>query len=154
MATIHSNTPAGPQCGSGFLSLEQGFPYSGWISKGRRAEAGSLNLKYKVTEMPTTGYHSRTKRNIIDSDGTVIFTHGPLTGGSSLTRKLAQEQGRPWLHINLNQCSVDGAVKEAMIRSNDVEILNVAGRPASKDLEIYDKVFQIISGFINASIFN
>ena len=64
--------------------------------------------------MPTNRYPPRTRQNIIDSDGTVIFTHGKLTGGSALTRKLAIEQKRSWLHLDMNEHAVDAAVKNLL----------------------------------------
>jgi hypothetical protein len=36
--------------------------------------------------MGTIIYAKRTEQNILDSDGTVIFTFGKLTGGSELAR--------------------------------------------------------------------
>jgi hypothetical protein len=45
--------------------------------------------------MPTESYPKRTEQNVIDSDGTVIFTHGKLSGGSDLTRKFAIKHGKP-----------------------------------------------------------
>ncbi len=59
------------------------IPYGGWIPKGRLTEDGPLPAKYHLQEMPTPSYPKRTAQNVIDSDGTVIFTHGALTGGSS-----------------------------------------------------------------------
>lgn len=80
-------------------AVENGFPYGGWVPKGRKTEAGPLDLKYKVKEMSRGGYPERTEKNVVDSDGTVIFTHGRLSGGSDLTRKFAIKHGKPWVHV-------------------------------------------------------
>ena len=38
-------------------------PYSGWIPKGRRTEAGTLDAKYTaMQEMPTDDYRKRTRQ--------------------------------------------------------------------------------------------
>jgi hypothetical protein len=150
---IQSGLQRGADIAGVDAAISLGFPYGGWVPKGRRTEAGPLEPKYSVTEMPTTGYPPRTKQNIIDSNGTVIFTHGALSGGSSLTKRLADEQKKPWLHIDLNKYSIDAAVNalSRWINSNGIEVLNVAGKSASKDPYIYDKVFQIISVVIKES---
>jgi hypothetical protein len=90
--------------------------------------------------MATDSYPARTEKNVLDSDGTVIFTHGLLTSGSKLTQRLAKQHGnRPCLHIDLNQIPDYHAVflvREWMYE-NDVEVLNVAGSRASKDPLVY-----------------
>ena len=53
-----------------------GVPYGGWVSKGRKTEAGPLPSRYIVQEMPTSYYPKRIEQNVIDPDGTAIFTHG------------------------------------------------------------------------------
>jgi len=69
------------------LDFAIGFdiPHGGWIPKGRKTEDGVLPDKYKLKEMPTASYPKRTEKNVLDSDGTLILSHGKLTGGSALT---------------------------------------------------------------------
>jgi hypothetical protein len=85
------------------VAIEYGIPHGGWIPKGRKTEDGILPDKYKLQEMPTTSYPKRTEQNVIDSDGTLILTHGKLTGGSALTLKMAKKRDRQWLHVDLTQ---------------------------------------------------
>jgi hypothetical protein len=82
-------------------AINHAIPHGGWIPKGRLTEDGPLPAKYQLQEMPTASYPKRTAQNVIDSDGTVIFTHGTLIGGSALTRKIALQRGKPVLHIDL-----------------------------------------------------
>jgi len=128
-------------------AISYDFPYGGWVPKGRRTEAGPLPEKYLVQEMPTKGYPKRTEQNVVDSDGTVIFVHGKLSGGSDLTRKLAEKHKKPWLHLDMLENSVESAADTLLAWSDrmGVEVLNVAGRSASKDSHIYAVVFQVIS---------
>lgn len=82
-------------------AIETNFPYGGWLPKSRLTEKGSLSEKYShFKTMTRGGYPARTKQNIIDSDATLIFTHGKLTGGSLLTKKAALKLKKPVLHIN------------------------------------------------------
>ena len=72
------------------FAIKQKIPHGGWVPKGGLAEDGPLPKKYKLTEMPTDSYQERTEQNVIDSDGTVIISHGKLTGGSAYTQKMAK----------------------------------------------------------------
>jgi len=63
-------------------AIEMGIPHGGWIPKGRLTEAGPLPEKYNLQEMPSKDYLKRTQQNVLDSDGTLFFSHGDLTGGS------------------------------------------------------------------------
>lgn len=126
------------------------FPYGGWVPKGRKTEAGPLPEKYNLKEMPTGSYPKRTEQNVIDSDGTVIISHGKLTGGSKLTDTLAEKHLRPCLHVNLNK--TPAFIAESIISSwidlHKIKTLNVAGSRASKDPDIYQDVKFIIEGVI------
>jgi hypothetical protein len=57
------------------------IPHGGWVPKGRLAEDGPIHTKYQLKEMPTDSHEERTEQNVIDSDGTLIISHGELTGG-------------------------------------------------------------------------
>jgi len=131
-------------------AIAHDFPYGGWIPKGRRTLTGPLDGRYAAKEMPTIGYPKRTEQNVIDSDGTVIFTHGKLSGGSALTKKFAINHCKPWLHINLDDLTTEKAVIEVagFIKANKIEVLNVAGRSAEKDEKIYDAVYAVIDGLL------
>ncbi len=130
------------------MALKFNIPHGGWTPKGRKTEDGPLPDKYKLREMPTSSYPARTEKNVLDSDGTVIFSHTPLTGGSKLTQKLAKKHNKPCLHIDLSQTPDYNAVflVRKWMYENDVENLNVAGPRASGDPEIYDAVYRVIKG--------
>jgi len=115
------------------------IPHGGWTTKSRLTEAGILPDKYQLQEMPTDSYPERTKQNVIDSDGTLIISHGPLTGGSQFTQNIAIKHYKPYLHIDLNETDAFDAAKHVYkwIIVNKIETLNVAGSKASKDPYIY-----------------
>ena len=128
------------------LAIEFDIPHGGWIPKGRKAEDGVLPDKYQLQEMPTVSYPKRTEQNIIDSDGTLILSHGKLTGGSALTMKLAKKHGKPCLHVDLNYMNgfIASEKINLWIADNKIRVLNVAGSRASKDPEIYDEAFKTL----------
>ncbi len=131
-------------------AIELGITHGGWIPKGRKTEEGPLPAKYKLKEMGTTSYPKRTEQNILDSEGTVIFTFGKLTGGSELTRKLAEQHGFPCLHVDLNKVSVGEGAKlvRPWIEKHKIKVLNVEGSRASKAPKIHDIAKQILKAAI------
>jgi hypothetical protein len=128
------------------VAIKLGIPHGGWIPKGRKTETGALDAKYKLKEMETPDYNKRTEQNVIDSDGTLIISHGRLTGGSDYTREMTLLHHRPWLHIDLNKTSVFQAAEKikSWLTENEIKILNVAGSRASKDPAIYQAAVDII----------
>lgn len=148
---------SGHQTGADIAAIDaargHGFPCGGWVSRGRETEAGPLSEKYVVNEMITGGYAERTKQNVIYSDGTVIFTHGELTGGSDLTRRYADEENKPWLHIDLSIYGMPEGIRllADFIADNVIETLHVAGKCASNDSRIYEPVYRIIEGYLRFS---
>lgn len=127
-------------------ALKLGLPYDGWIPKGRKTENGFLPEKYHLKETSTSHYSQRTKRNVMDADGTLIISHGELSGGSAYCRAIADKHDKPWLHVDLNQSASFPAALAAKkwILDEYIRTLNVAGPRASKDPLIYRDVLYLI----------
>jgi hypothetical protein len=116
-------------------ALELNHPCGGWCPKGRKSEAGRIPSKYPVIEHASPDYSIRTEANVVDSDGTLIFTYGEPTGGTKLTVELAREDGKPLYIFDfedeaLNQ---DPEVIWEWGLDNNVYVLNVAGPRESKN---------------------
>ena len=104
-------------------AIESGIEYGGWLPKGRKAEDGIVPEKYTgFQEMTRGGYPKRTEQNVVDSDGTVIFTYGKLTTGSALTRKFAKKHKKPCLHIDLDIVKSPIAAIEDWIIEWDINV--------------------------------
>jgi hypothetical protein len=127
-------------------AIELGIPQGGWVPKGRKTEAGPLPAKYQMQEMPTGDYPPRTEQNVVESDGTLIVSHGELTGGSEYTCRVAEKHGKPWMHVDASQVSVEAAVEfvRAWISGSQIKVLNVAGPRASKVPRIYSTTKRIL----------
>lgn len=125
-----------------------GIEHGGWIPKGRLTEDGPLPEAYQLTEMPTDSYTERTEKNVIESDGTLIISHGAPTGGTDFTRKMALKHGKQMLHLDLhlhkNLINAASLVSSWLEMSN-IEILNVAGPRASKDPKIFMKALSVLT---------
>lgn len=128
------------------FAIKHNIPHGGWLPKGRKTEDGTLPETYQLKEMPTPDYSKRTEQNVLDSDGTLIVSHGFLTGGSALTQFLAEEHEKPCVHIDLNLLSTEEAahVINKWIQRHKLKVLNVAGPRASKDPKIYQATMDLL----------
>lgn len=127
-------------------ALEAGFPMGGYCPAGRKAEDGEIDMKYPLTE---TGrdYRTRTKKNVEESDGTVIFYSSSIHGGTELTLLFCIKLKKHYKLIDINlagEKSVAGALLN-FIADNNIEILNVAGPRLSSCPAIYPYVKRVIS---------
>lgn len=120
--------------------MEFDIPSGGWVPRGRIDELGRIPDVYpNLRETASADYSERTAANVRDSDGTLIISRGPLTGGSLYTKEVADQLGRPCLHLDLDDHTMDGAASAALswLDQNDINVLNVAGPRASKDPKIH-----------------
>ena len=128
------------------VAIELGIPHGGWIPKGRKTEDGRLPDEYRLLETTGIDYAQRTELNVVDSDGTLIISHGKLTGGSALTQELARKHRQPCLHIDLDYVSNSKAVEiiGSWLDAREIKTLNVAGPRASKDPKIYEAAREVL----------
>jgi len=77
------------------VALELGIPCGGWCPAGRRAEDGRIPAIYPVQETESRNYAVRTRRNVRDTDGTLVLVNGPVSGGTRLTVKCADDENKP-----------------------------------------------------------
>jgi hypothetical protein len=131
------------------FAIDNNISHGGWIPKGRKTETSQLPGKYHLQEMATASYSKRTEQNVIDSDGTIIVSHGKLTGGSALTQTFAIKHHKLCLHLDMDNTTITEAADSLnnWIRKNKIKILNVAGPRANKD----NKIYQVIRDILEAA---
>jgi hypothetical protein len=125
------------------VAMELGIPCGGWCPKGRKAEDGPIAARYPLQETGSQSYPVRTEKNVKDSDGTLILTHGPATGGTAATIKFAKKYGKPFLVIDLGLDGDPGIVRK-WSQTNRVRILNVAGPRESETPGIHDRAVEFL----------
>jgi hypothetical protein len=97
---IISGGQTGADSGALEFAIWHKIPHGGWCPKGRLCENGTIDPRYQLTETSTKNYPQRTEKNVLDSDGTVIFTISPnLNGGSKKTAALAAKHHKPWIPL-------------------------------------------------------
>lgn len=128
-------------------ALAHDVPVDGWCPRGRRAEDGPIPDRYPLRETPSEEYAQRTAWNVRDSDGTLIIAPKPLSGGTALTHKEAEKQGKPVLHVRPSD-PVPVPMIQAWGQVNDVQVLNVAGPRASEVDGIYETARNILEALL------
>ena len=101
------------------------------MSERALAEDGAIGPQYQLTETDTPDYASRTERNVLDCDATLILCRGQPTGGTELTWRLAQRHGKPHLVVDLLKPIGWPAVRR-WLAAHGAGTLNVAGPRKAK----------------------
>jgi hypothetical protein len=127
-------------------ALELGVPCGGWCPAGRLAEDGVVPARYPVSELRGAGYDERTRKNVEDSDGTLIVTFGRASGGTARTLEVCRELGRPHLIVDAASITLEEAVSRAVrfVREAGVGQLNVAGPRASGEPRGYEYAHALV----------
>lgn len=108
------------------VARDWGLAIGGWCPRGRKAEDGRIPDQYPLRETESARYDVRTRRNVRDSDGTLILTQGDPVGGTALTAAVAERTGKPWLVMDLDMHPDPRPVGD-WLTLHRIEILNVAG---------------------------
>ena len=134
------------------FALQAGLEHGGYVAKGRKPEDGRIDDRYQLIELSSSSYVDRTKRNVEESGGTVIFSlETELTGGSELTRSHAIQADKAVIHIH------DGGTEKNrtalltevwrlrnFVDKNGIEVLNVARPRESKEPGVYGFTLQML----------
>jgi hypothetical protein len=133
---IISGGQTGVDRGALDFALENGMECGGWCPPDRRCENGRIPDKYPLIEVELPDYNERTRRNIRDSDATLLITAGGrLEEGTRLTLEWAGKLGRPVYHLDLADLSMKDTeqIKEAdsWLRAVNPGVLNLAGNRES-----------------------
>ncbi|KGK42733.1 hypothetical protein LH51_04810 [Nitrincola sp. A-D6] len=122
-------------------ALEHSFPIGGSCPVGRMSEDGPIDNVYTLTEIGG-GYRQRTKQNVIDSDGTVIFYESYVRGGTEATVLFCIRQSKPYKLIDIALVEPIRAVEllGEFVHEFNISVLNVAGPRSSNCPKVYDYV--------------
>jgi len=147
--TIYSGGQAGVDRGALDAAIELGNPCGGWCPKGRAAEDGPIPLRYPLSETDG-GYAARTRRNVEQSDGTLILHRGTLSEGTLLTLELCWELAKPVCLVDAEASSPARAASLArqFVENHGIERLNVAGPRESHWTHAHEYAFDAVHELI------
>lgn len=153
--TIVSGGQTGADRSALDFAIEHNIAHGGWCPRGRRAEDGTIEERYDLQETESAKYDKRTKLNVRDSDATVVFTIAEeATGGTALTIRLANQEGKPILHLaqsaqrragTAEAIRADADRLNEFIAGHDVQRLNVAGPRASQEPLVASYVWSVMA---------
>lgn len=122
----------------------------GYMPLGFKTENGrhpEYQEQYNAQETKSEDYLVRTEKNVIYSDGTVIFDYA-LSSGSIKTKRYCMNLKKPYLYLTKNEITNTEQCSKrilAFITENKIQTLNVAGNRESKTPGIEKRVYKILS---------
>lgn len=148
------NTPlriiSGGQTGVDLAALDAaitcGLPHGGWVPHDHTNEAGLIPPSYSLTPLPMGGYRQRTRKNVEDSDGTLIIYRNEILGGTLKTANICAQEGKPMLKLDLVRKKTDDFtfLVSSFIATYGIQALNIAGPRASGDPGIYREAYELL----------
>ena len=129
LARIVSGGQTGVARGALDAALAANFPCGGWCPEGRMAEDGAIPPHCPLTVLPGADYKQRTKRNVMDSDGTLVIYFGELSGGTETTVRYCEQLRKPVLVLDGDALAPEeiAAMASEFVIANEIATLNVAG---------------------------
>lgn len=139
MLKIVSGGQTGVDRGALDAALESDVDCGGWVPEGRKAEDGTVPAIYPVKELTGGEYKDRTKKNVLDSDGTVIIYFGSLSGGTEQTLSFCLSEHKPYLLLDAEEISLERAAVRIVTFLEDLEgeCLNIAGPRGGSEPRAY-----------------
>ena len=118
-------------------AIANSIPHGGWCPKGRRSDDGPIDLRYALNETDTDEYAPRTKKNVEESDGTLVLNLGKMDGGTLKTFKYAKGIGKAYFVVQMEGSAIRPQLL-AWLEMNKIRHLNIAGPRERKSPGIYD----------------
>lgn len=142
---IISGGQTGVDQGALDFALDHHFACGGYCPKGRKSELGVIPFKYPVIEIESEEYIDRTKRNVIESDGTLVIKDQEEMGeGTEDTIHFCIQFLKPYLIINADSTLNAGYKFRRWIVENKIMILNVAGNKQSESPDICGRTYLML----------
>lgn len=119
------------------------IPHGGWCPAGRRAEDGIIPGHYRLVETDSPEYVDRTRKNVEDSDGTLILNRNRLEGGTAATLGFARSLNKPSMIVDLDDPPGAHVIRDWLV-ANNIKQCNVAGPRESKIPGVYRQAYRYL----------
>ena len=147
---IISGGQTGVDQGALDFALDYHFECGGYCPKERKSEMGTIPFKYPLTELESDDFVERTRKNIIESDATIIIKDEADFGEGTLrTIKFCKRLSKPYLTFDVNFDPINYEMFQEWLKENKVNVLNVAGNRNSESPGIEGKAYLILIKLFN-----
>ncbi len=119
------------------FALQHKISCGGWCPRGRMAEDGVIPDRYPLKESEIENPEHRTRKNVDESDGTLIIFQDEMDGGTLYTLQYAKKQLNPVCIIK-KETGVNKSEFRLWMEINKIKVLNVAGPRESNSGGIYE----------------
>jgi hypothetical protein len=134
-------------------AVKLGIGYGGWVPKAGIDPVNRHANTYNLVEMSTPHRMEAFKKNIRESEGTLVLSHGTLSSYVRSTLKTVRRYSTPLLHVDLKSTHAFNAASMVndWLMENDINILHVTGPTDSEDPNIYRASLDILQAvyFLN-----
>ena len=131
-------------------ALAHGADCGGWCPEGRAAEDGRIPARYPLAELAGGDYLARTRKNVEDSDATVIIFFTDIGGGTARTLEFCHALDKPCLLLDADEIAAEQAA--ARIAEFAATLpggrLNFAGPRASGEPRAYAWAHAAVAAFL------
>lgn len=154
---------SGGQTGVDIAALDAAImfriPHGGWCPPDRKNEKGVIPKEYELREIPGSfkgqeSYDDRTKKNVEDSDGTLIFIPeksllSEIKDGTKLIVETVKSKQKPCLEIDLSE-SLEKNIEKIVnwLKEKNIKVLNIAGPRESTSPGIYQLTIEFLEKFL------
>ncbi len=146
---IISGGQTGVDQGALDFALDHGYECGGFCPRGRKSEKGIIPYRYPVSEIESEEYIDRTKRNILESDGTLVIRDTiEIQGGVLDTIQLCTQFSKPYFIVNISEEYNNEEVIK-WISFNKIKTLNIAGNRESINPGLRGKTYLYLIDLFN-----
>ncbi len=143
---IISGGQTGVDQGALDFALNNNIECGGYCPKGRKSEMGIIPYKYPVIEIESEKYIDRTRKNIIESDGTLVIRDSVETmQGTKETLKFCKRLSKAYFVINVDTEDIDKLNFNNWLTQNKIKVLNIAGNRESENPGIRGKAYLFLT---------
>ncbi len=127
-------------------AIDHRVEHGGWCPRGRRADDGPLAPRYALRETDSASDADRTRRNVRESDGTLILNAGPLEGRALLGKRLAEAAGKPYFVAQLDGRNRPRELRRVLewLGGDALLTVHVAGPRAASRPGVHDMAYQML----------
>lgn len=103
------------------------------------------DLRQYLKEDDSPNYAPRTRKNVLDSDGTLAIYHYGESPGTALTKRICKEEGKPFFGFDIG-FERWTAIADARhwVAQHKVKVLNIAGNSERTYPGMYKMAYQIL----------